>query len=206
MPPLTEKEERIYNFISSYFDEYNRPPTYSEIKDKFNYRNNSSIQDFINQLRAKGYIKVPIGSNKKRAIELVTKKKISDIELVPLEGRVAAGKLTEAINNRDYVEIPRSLLRSGTEYFALQVKGDSMIEDCIMDGDLVIIKKQNIANNGQTVVALVDNTEATIKKYFKRKTHIELIPANPNYDVIKIEQNQEFKILGVLASVIRRLE
>lgn len=204
--PLTEKEERIYEFLTSYYSEKNRPPTYAEIRDHFGYKNNSSVQDFITQLRDKGYIKAPIGENKKRAIELVTQTKSVEVEMIPLEGSVAAGVLTEAVNNRDYVEIPRNLLKSGVEYFALKVKGDSMIEDCIMDGDLVVIRRQSHAQNGQTVVALVDQSEATIKRYYKRKDHIELVPANPNYNVIKLRPDADVKILGVLASVIRRLE
>ena len=204
--PLTEKEERVYEFLTEYYEAKHRPPTYAEIRDHFGYKNNSSVQDFITQLRMKGYIKVPIGANKKRAIEIVSQKRISDVELVPLEGSVAAGVLTEAVNNRDYVEIPRNLLKSGVEYFALKVKGDSMIEDCIMDGDLVVIRRQSHAENGQTVVALVDQSEATIKRYYKRKGHIELVPANANYNVIHIAPETEIKILGVLASVIRRFE
>lgn len=204
--PLTEKEERVYEFLTQYYAEKNRPPTYSEIRDHFGYKNNSSVQDFISQLKTKGYIKAPIGENKKRAIELVTPTKMMEVEMIPLEGSVAAGVLTEAVNNRDYVEIPRNLLKSGVEYFALKVKGDSMIEDCIMDGDLVVIKRQSHAQNGQTVVALVDQSEATIKRYYKRKDHIELVPANPNYNVIKLRPDADVKILGVLASVIRRLE
>lgn len=204
--PLTEKEERVYEFLTEYYAQKHRPPTYAEIRDHFGYKNNSSVQDFITQLRSKGYIKAPIGANKKRAIEIVAQKQISDVEMIPLEGSVAAGRLTEAVHNRDYVEIPRNLLKSGVEYFALKVKGDSMIEDCIMDGDLVVIRRQSHASNGQTVVALVDQSEATIKRYYKRKDHIELVPANPNYNVIKLRPDADVKILGVLASVIRRLE
>ena len=206
LQPLTEKEERIYEFLVQYYGEKRRPPTYSEIRDHFGYKNNSSVQDFITQLRDKGYIKVPIGENKKRAIEIVPQEKFTEVEMIPLEGSVAAGRLTEAVHNRDYVEIPRNLLKSGVEYFALKVKGDSMIEDCIMDGDLVVIRRQSHAQNGQTVVALVDQSEATIKRYYKRKDHIELVPANPNYNVIKLRSDADVKILGVLASVIRRLE
>ncbi len=205
-PPLTDKEERVYEFINSYMSRFGRPPTYAEIRDRFRYKNNSSIQNFIQQLRLKGYIKAPIGSNKKRAIELVAKGRIRELERIPLEGTVAAGGLTEAVHHRDYVDVPRNLLRSGGEYFALRVKGDSMIEDCIMSGDLVIIRRQSNAQNGQTVVALVDNSEATIKRYYKKEDHIELVPANPSYDLIRVDHNTEFKILGVLTSVIRKLE
>ncbi len=203
-PALTEKEERIYQFIRDYAHQYRRPPTYEEIRTRFGYRHTSSIQDFLVQLRDKGYIRVPIGANRKRAIEVVESES-SELATVPLEGTVAAGRLSEAVNIRDYIEVPRSMLRAGGEYFALRVKGDSMIEDCILSGDIALIRRQQQAENGQTVVALVDN-EATIKKYFRRRRHIELVPANPNYEAIRIGEDTSIAILGVLVSIIRHLE
>lgn len=205
--PLTEKENRIYSFIKTYFEEHQRPPTYQEIQKEFSYSAISTVQDFLSQLRTKGYIRAPFGENRKRAIELVdfNGAESDAVAQLPLLGKVAAGRPIEAIETRDYVEVPRSLLRQGGEYFALTVKGDSMIEDCILEGDYVVIKRQASAANGQTVVAIVDN-QATIKRFYQRKTHVELHPANPNYDIIMVEPHSEFKILGVLSSVIRRLE
>lgn len=213
-PSLTEKEERVYSFLLEYRSQHGRSPTYAEIRDHFQYRNSSSVQDFIHQLKDKGYIQAPLGSSRKRAITLITNQSQSlgfdpglEAELrVPLEGAVAAGRLTEAVHQKEFVDVPRSFVRSGGEYFALRVKGDSMIEDCIMDGDLVVIRRQHTAGQGQTVVALVDNAEATIKKYYKRKDCIELVPANPSYDVIRVAPQTEFKILGILSTVIRKLE
>jgi repressor LexA len=118
---------------------------------------------------------------------------------------VAAGLLTEAVSNREFIDVPVSLLKPGVNYFALKVRGNSMIEDCILDGDTVVIRKQSNANNGQIVVALVNN-DATIKRYYKKKNRIELHPANPSFDVIIVDPAAEFKILGVLASVIRQCD
>lgn len=208
LAPLTEKENRIYTFIKSYFEENQRPPTYQEIQKEFSYSAISTVQDFLTQLRNKGYIRAPFGESKKRAIELVDFSAADDdnVAQLPLLGKVAAGKPIEAIENRDYVEVPRSLLRAHGEYFALTVKGDSMIEDCIMEGDYVVIKRQHTAMNGQTVVAIVDN-QATIKRFYQKKGQVELHPANPSYDVIHVDPSMhDFKILGVLSSVIRRLE
>ncbi len=205
LPSLTEKEKRVYDFIKGYLEHNQRPPTYHEIQEKFEYSAVSTVQDFIAQLRQKGYIKAPVGANRKRALELVRDFEDSDVEKLPLLGKVAAGYPIEAIETRDYVDVPKSLLRSGVEYFALTVKGDSMIEDCIMDGDYVVIKRQQLAENGDTVVAIVDN-EATIKRYYQRKGYVELHPANPKYNVIYVPPHADFKILGVLASVIRRLD
>ena len=124
--------------------------------------------------------------------------------MIPLEGYVAAGRLTEAIQNREYIEVTPDLVKSNQDMFALQVRGDSMIEDCIMDGDLVIVKRQPTARNGQTIIAMVDG-DATLKRYYKRTNSIELHPANPNYAIIHVAPTANFQILGVVTNVIRKL-
>jgi repressor LexA len=202
--PLTPNELKVYKFLKDYISKNGSPPSYVEIQSQFGFKSIGSVQQYIEQLTSKNYLKDKRGLHQKRALELVDNEE-SLLVSIPLEGKVAAGRLTEAIQNREYFELPRSFLRSTSQYFALKVKGDSMIEEHIMDGDVVVIKRQEIAQNGQTIVALVEN-EATIKKYFQKPTHIELVPANPNYDVIKVRDFENFKILGILSSVIRRLD
>ena len=197
---LTPKEQKILDYIQSYRDRHGYAPTYAEIQKRFAYKAVSSVQQFIQQLVRKGFLQASMGANRKRA--LVVADEESDVVALPLEGTVAAGRLTEAVQNREFFEIPKSMLKSSAEYFALKIKGDSMLGDCIMHGDVVVIRMQTHAENGQTVVALVDEA-ATIKRFFKKRDHIELHPANPNYDIIEIPRHQEVKILGVLASVIR---
>ncbi|MSR84605.1 MAG: repressor LexA [Candidatus Latescibacteria bacterium] len=203
-PALTAGEKRIYQFICAYVLRHRRPPTYQEIREEFGYRHPSSIQDFLVRLRDKGYIRVPIGANRKRAIEVVETES-SELASIPLEGAVAAGRLSEAISVHDFIDVPRSMLRAGAEYFALKIQGDSMIGDCILSGDIALIRRQEQAENGQTVVALV-GSEATIKRYYRRERHIELQPANPAYETIRVDEGAEVRILGVLVSVIRHLE
>jgi repressor LexA len=120
---------------------------------------------------------------------------------IPLAGTVAAGSPIEPIEQSESVEIPPGMLRGGT-VFALRVKGDSMKDEGILPGDLVIVRKQDTARNGQTVVALV-NREATIKIYVKKDTHIELHPANVTMAPIVVKPSDEFHIEGVLIGVIR---
>lgn len=204
MKPLTPKEQKILNFIRSYSTEHGFPPTYLEIQEEFQYKAISSVQQFVEQLVNKSYLKAPLGEGKKRALELASNTS-SGLVSIPMEGRVAAGKLTEAVQSREHIDVPKSLLKEGSDYFALRVKGDSMIGDCILDGDTVIIRRQHNAHDGQTVVALV-NDEATIKRFYHRKSHIELHPANPNFDVIRVHDDAEFKILGVLSSIIRSFD
>ena len=203
MTPLTPKEQKVHQFIKTFMEKKGYPPTYAEIQEKFKYKAVSSVQQFVEQLKAKGYLK-STEKNQVRAIKPIDPDH-SDVLCIPLEGSVAAGRLTEAVNHRESIEIPRSLIKPGGEYFALTIKGDSMIDDGIHDGDIAVIRKQSTANNGQTVVAMVDK-EATIKKYIRRAHYIELHPANRQFDVIKVQPDMPFSIVGVLSSLIRKLE
>lgn len=120
---------------------------------------------------------------------------------IPMAGLVAAGSPIEPVLQSDLVEVPPSMLRGG-ETFALRVKGESMKDDGILPGDLVVVRRQEHARNGQTVVALV-NQEATIKTYYKKDTHIELHPANAAMQPIIVTANDQFHIEGILIGVIR---
>lgn len=120
---------------------------------------------------------------------------------IPMAGIVAAGSPIEAVQQSELVDVPPSMLRGGNT-FALRVKGESMKDDGILPGDLIIVRKQNTAQNGQTVVALV-NREATVKTYFKKATHIELHPANAAMKPIVVQLSDDFHIEGVLIGVIR---
>jgi repressor LexA len=120
---------------------------------------------------------------------------------IPMAGMVAAGSPIEPVPQSELVEIPPSMLQGG-ETFALRVKGESMKDDGILPGDLVVVRKQETARNGQTVVALV-NRDATIKTYFKKDRHIELHPANAAMQPLIVQPSDEFQIEGVLIGVIR---
>ena len=120
---------------------------------------------------------------------------------VPMAGLVAAGSPIEPVPQSELVDIPPSMLRGG-DTFALKVKGESMKDEGILPGDLVVIRKQAMAKNGQTIVALV-NREATIKTYFKKETHIELHPANEAMQPILVQPSDEFQIEGLVIGVIR---
>jgi repressor LexA len=208
---LTKNEQRILKFIENFYEKKGYVPSYSEIQEKFGFKAKSSVQQYVEQLTAKGYLVERADKNRKLPIQLASvnirslTKENDGLVSIPLEGKVAAGRLTEAVHHREYIDIPHDLVRPQADYFALRVKGDSMIGDCIMDGDTVIIRRQHSAQNGQTVVALVGD-EATIKRYYKKRDCIELHPANPTYEVIEVGVSSDFKILGILSSVIRKLE
>lgn len=120
---------------------------------------------------------------------------------VPMAGMVAAGSPIEPVQQSELIDVPPSMLRAGNT-FALRVKGESMKDDGILPGDLVVVRKQETAQNGQTVVALV-NHEATVKTYFKKATHIELHPANAAMQPILVQPSDAFHIEGVVVGVIR---
>jgi repressor LexA len=120
---------------------------------------------------------------------------------IPMAGTVAAGSPLEAVQQSELIDVPPSMLRGGNT-FALRVKGESMKEDGILPGDLVVVRKQQTARNGQTVVALV-NHDATIKTYFKKDSHIELRPANSTMQAIIVRPSDTFHIEGILIGVIR---
>jgi repressor LexA len=200
MKNLTQKQEQIFLFIKDTIHDSGFPPTVREIGEKFSITVKGAY-DHLKAIEKKGYIRCT--QNKSRAIEVLLDKNTkppSDVLKIPLLGRIAAGSPILAQENiEDYIKLPKSMLPGG-DLFALHVKGDSMIEKGIADGDIAIIKKQNTANNGDIVAALIDD-EATLKifKTIDRKVH--LIPANPSYKPIVPEN---VTVLGKLVSLIRQ--
>jgi repressor LexA len=191
--PLTEKERRFLEFITSYLQESGISPSYPEIKDHFGFKSFNSVQRYLKQLQIKGYLHIP-GGNQKRAITVLrapdaartalrlalankqkhavqeTKAPFADRPLrellsLPLLGKVAAGLPIENINHDEFTEVPPHLVKNAGKSFTLEVKGDSMIGDGIFDGDVLIIEERSIATNGEIVVATIEN-EATVKRFY----------------------------------------
>src|ERR1043165_2633578 len=127
--------------------------------------------------------------------------RLSRLSEIPMAGMVAAGLPIEPVQQSELIDVPPSMLQGG-KTFALRVKGDSMKDDGILPGDLIVVRKQETANNGQTVVALV-NGEATVKTFFKKAGHIDPHPANPAMQPITVQPDQDFRIEGILIGVIR---
>jgi repressor LexA len=198
MSDLTERQQAVYDFIRDYIRERGIAPSYEDIRKAFRFRSYNSVQKHLKRLEEKGYVKSPWG-NRKRALELVDPGPAAMV--LPLLGRVAAGRPIEAIRNPETVEVPETLLR-GEDNFALRVVGDSMVDDGIRDGDIVIVKRQRDARNGQTIVALIGD-DATIKQYHRRGLQIELRPANPRMRPILVEEG-DLQIQGIVIGLIRK--
>lgn len=195
---LTDKQQHILNFIKDSINDSGFPPTVREIGDKFGITVKGAY-DHMKAIEKKGFIKTE--HNKSRAIVIIDDEiviKSTGIS-IPLLGRIAAGTPIMAEENiEDYLSFPEEMFSRG-EYFALTVRGDSMIEGGIFDGDIAVIKKQNVAENGEIVAALIDE-EATLKVFQRTSTSIRLIPKNAAYKPIECT---EVSIMGKLAAVFR---
>ncbi len=195
---LTEKQKEFLGYVSRYTDEWGRSPSFEEICSHFSFSSYNTVTTYLKILEQKGYIRLPQKKNQKRAIEVISPVETKRFEF-PLLGRVAAGKPIEAVEDVSAIEIPPSMIGSG-DYFVLQVNGDSMEEDGILDGDFVVVRKQPAAENGETVVALINN-EATIKKYYKREDYVELRPAHKAMEPLIVKEGNlhiEGKVVGVM--------
>ncbi len=196
---LTEKQKVFLDYISCYMREWSRPPTFEEICSHFGFSSYNTVTTYLKALERKGYIRLPRKKNQKRAIKLISPVETRRFEF-PLLGRVAAGEPIEAVEDVAVIEVPPSMVGSG-DYFVLKVKGHSMQEEGILDGDFVVIRKQPKAENGETVVALINN-EATVKKYYKRRDHVELRPAHKGMKSIRIKKG-DLRIQGKVVGVMR---
>jgi len=202
LSPLTTRQKSIYEFLSTTIRENGYAPSIPEIGQRFNITSTRGVFDHLKALEKKGYIR-RIG---KRAIEIISpsgRSALLEAKEIPIVGRVQAGAPILAEENIEGFFPVASELARGNETFALKVKGDSMIEDSIVDGDLVIIRQQHTAENGDIVCALIGN-EATLKRFYREGNEITLRAANKNYDPIVVSKG-EFRVLGKATGVIRKL-
>ncbi|HEX9426850.1 MAG TPA: transcriptional repressor LexA [Candidatus Polarisedimenticolia bacterium] len=198
MADLTERQRAIYDFVKGYITARGIAPSYEEIRRAFRFGSYNSVQKHLKRLQEKGFLKSP-WNNQKRALELVEPGPSTVV--LPLLGRVAAGRPIEAIAQPESIEVPEVLLR-GEDNFALRVVGDSMVDEGIRDGDIVIVKRQPDAHDGQTVVALIGD-DATIKQFHRRGARIELRPANARMRSIMVDEG-DLQIQGIVIGLIRK--
>jgi site-specific DNA-methyltransferase (adenine-specific) len=201
MATLTKRQKQIYEFIKRYISKEGISPTFEEIKKYLKLKALSTISEHIEELIKKGFIlKTGYGA---RSIELIDNKKNELVE-ISLLGTIVAGQPIEALEEKEIIAIPKNKLPKNGEFYALRVDGDSMIEDNISSGDIIIVKQQDTAENGQTIIALIDNYKTTLKKIYKEKNHIRLQPANKNMDPIILKKNTDLKIQGLLVEIIKK--
>ena len=198
---LTKKQKEFYDFIVAYNQEHGHSPTQKEIKDHFGLKSFGSVQKYLQYLTKEGLLESQW--NQRRSLEIKDEIE-SDSDHIPLLGLVAAGNPIEAIENpTNTIAVPRAFLKGGYKYFALTVKGDSMIEAGILEGDVIVCRSTKEARNGQIVVAVIDG-EATVKTISYQKKSIELLPSNKNYSPIVVDETVgDFKIVGNLVGLLR---
>ncbi len=196
MPNLTKKQKQVFDFINTYLAENGISPTIEEIRKKLKLKAVSTIHEHINSLKNKGYL----SQSENSARSLTPKKEIRPVIQIPILGSIKAGYPLPAIEERDgFVFVINPQIRTAEGYYALRVIGDSMVNDGIFDGDVVVIKHQTSAENGQTVVAIIDDNEATLKRLYTEKTRYRLEPRNPN---MKPLFRTDVEVRGVVIQVI----
>jgi site-specific DNA-methyltransferase (adenine-specific) len=195
---LTKRQKQILDFVKLKIKKKGYAPSLEEIGKHFKLSSVATVHEHIENLQEKGYLKKE--ENQPRAIDISTNEIMVTI---PLLGTIAAGQPIEAIQNKEMIAIPKSKLPRSAEVYALRVVGNSMIDENINDGDIVLVKYQNVAENGQKVVALIDNHEATLKKFYKEKGHIRLQSANKTIEPLIFRNGRDVSIQGIVLDVIR---
>lgn len=199
MPTLTMKQKQVFDFINKYLAENGISPTIEEIRKNLKLKAISTVHEHINTLRNKGYI----SKDEKSSRNITPKKEIKKIVEIPIVGTISAGFPIEAIENpQSTISIVNNNIKSSKDYYALKVAGNSMIEEGIFDGDLVVIKKQSVAENGQTVVAIIDDNQATLKKIYREKTRFRLEPRN---QTMLPFFRKEVEVRGVVIQIISNI-
>ncbi len=198
---LSEKERRMFEYITDTIASEGYPPTVRDIQAALRIKSTSTVQDYLTRLEQKGYIRREPGKSRSvRVDESSSEKEKPRTAKIPVVGRVAAGTPLLAVENCEgYIDFP---LTNGSMYgqlFALRVVGTSMINAGILDGDIVVVNKCNYAENGEIVVAMVDD-EATVKRFYKEKGHFRLQPENPSMEPIITD---EVYILGKVVAAVR---
>ena len=213
---LTAKQHELLLFINERLNQSGVSPSFDEMREALDLKSKSGVHRLISALEERGFIRrLP---NRARALEVlklpesatpaaavprpVVPAAANDTIEIPLHGRIAAGTPIEALQGTEGFAVPAALLVPG-EHFALEVSGDSMIEEGILDGDFALIRKVDTARDGEIVVALIDEEEATLKTYRREGQTIRLDPANSHYEAQRYEEGR-VRIQGRLAGLIRR--
>ena len=201
MLPLTKRQREILDYLSSYAEERGYAPSFEEIASHFNYNSLATVHEHLSNLERKGYIKRSY--NESRAIEILPSEIFQRAVDLPLLGSVAAGYPIEAMTANESVAVPDDFVRRTGNHYVLRVRGNSMIDEQICDGDFVIVEDRKSAQNGETVVALLSGSDVTLKKLYRENGRVRLQPANPTMQPIFVEPDQ-VQVQGVVVGVMRK--
>jgi len=200
--PLTKRQREILTYLGSYSERNGYAPSFEEIAETFNYNSLATVHEHLTNLERKGYIKRSY--NESRAIEILPSEQYPRAVDLPLLGSVAAGVPIEAVASGETMSVPESFVRRSGQHYVLKVRGNSMVDAHISDGDFVIVNERRNADNGEMVIAMTNGTSATVKKFYREKDgRIRLQPANETMDPIYVSEN-DITIEGVVVGVLRR--
>jgi repressor LexA len=194
--PLTRRQKEVLDYLKSFINKHEYAPSYREVADHFGFSSVATVAEHIESLKGKGYLEN--AENMARSIQLTPTWDERTFN-IPLLGSIAAGFPIEAIRTSETIDIPRDMM--GRNVFALRVRGDSMEEDGILDGDYVIIEQTSSPKNGEIVVALVEGNGVTLKRFYRESDHIRLQPANGKYQPIRTKR---VVVQGKVRGVIRK--
>jgi len=195
---LTKRQKQILDFINQFIESNGYAPSYREIGDHFGLSSSATVAEHVQTLQNKGYLK--IDPNEARSIEVIEETKAEAIFL-QLAGLITAGEPIEAVEEKEQIAVPKEIVKNEGKSYVLRVKGESMIEEGILDGDYVVIEKNEAPKNGEVVVALLENSFATLKKFYKEANRIRLQPAN---STMKPIYAKNVLVQGVVRAVIRK--
>lgn len=197
---LTKRQKELFDYLEGYIAEHGYAPTFEEIGARFGLTSLATVHKHLTNLEQKGLIRRTW--NHSRAIELVPPPAESGAVELPLLGRVAAGRPIEALEQADHISVPEQFIRR-RDTFVLKVVGSSMVQDGILDGDYIVVEQRPQADNGETVVAVVDG-EATVKRFYRdRPGRIRLQPANDAMQPLVVKE-KDCEVRGVVVAVLRK--
>ena len=200
--PLTKRQREILNYLTIYSEQNGYAPSFEEIAEHFSYSSLATVHEHLSNLERKGFIKRSY--NESRAIEILPSDIMPKAIELPLLGAVAAGVPIEAIMHQESIAVPDSFVQRGGNHYVLRVRGNSMIEEQIRDGDFVVVNERQRADNGEMVIAMLHGTSATVKKFYREKDgRIRLQPANDTMEPLYVHEN-DITIQGIVVGVMRR--
>ena len=200
MLPLTKRQREILDYLNDFIQQHGYAPSLEEIGRRFGLSSLATVHKHLTNLQEKGFIKR--AWNRSRSVELVPSRVGGRSVELPLLGYVAAGRPIEALVGSETIAVPEDLVGKRDTY-VLRVKGDSMIDEQIRDGDYVIVEDRHSADNGEMVIAMVNGADVTLKKWYLEQGHIRLQPANPAMQPIMVEADQ-VQVQGVVVGVMRK--
>jgi repressor LexA len=202
MASLTKRQREILDYLTGYIDEHGFAPSFEEIAAAMHYGSLATVHEHLSNLERKGVIRRSY--NESRAIEVLSRARPAGVTELPLLGLVAAGEPIEAVEQQESITLPEEMLPATGPNYVLRVRGDSMIDEQIRDGDYVVVHSRNTARNGEMVIALLQGTHATVKKFYREKSGwVRLQPANEALEPIFAHED-DVTIQGVVVGVIRK--